>query len=101
MTIKSAPYYWVECDECNTRHEPGGGEYSALAKAADAIDEAETDDWTTDGERHHCPTCPGLFCCEDCGKPAGEMAGERDYRCLPCFEKATADAETAEEIHAL
>lgn len=101
MAIKSAPYYWLECDGCGTRHEPGGGEYSALASAADAIDDAIADDWSTDGERYHCTSCPTLFVCEGCEGPAGEMAGERDYRCPPCFEKAAADSETAEEIHAL
>jgi hypothetical protein len=92
MAIKSAPYHWLECDGCGGRHEPGGGEYSAMADATYVIDEAvDEDDWTTDGQRHHCPTCPGLYRCEECGEPAGEMAGEREYRCLPCWESALAE----------
>lgn len=96
MSIKSAPYYWLECDGCGVRHAPGGGEYSAMADAAYVVDEAvDEDDWTTDGQRHHCPTCPALFRCEICGSPASgpddpsDLCGERDYHCKPCWQYAT------------
>lgn len=97
--IKSAPYYWLECDACGKRAEYD--EFSALASTSEAIELAVDADWTTDGMRHNCPTCPALFRCEECGKPAGDLAGERDYHCPPCWETAQADVVTAEEMHAL
>lgn len=58
MSLTSAAYYFVRCDNC--------------ARPADYDDQAEvwrTPDlavtqlpafWTTNGSRHHCPACPPL-----------------------------------------
>ena len=58
MAIKSAPYYWVECDGCGARHEDG--EYSAWGDPGSAVDYAIGSDWTEKDGVHHCPACPSL-----------------------------------------
>ena len=88
MALKSAPYYWIECDGCGKRCDYD--DYSAWDNSRTAIDYAIEADWTTDGERRHCGSCPGLFKCEKCGKPAGDLCGERDYHCPKCHKEAEA-----------
>ena len=56
MPIKSAPYYWLECDNCGTTAEYG--DFSAWKDQDSAIGHAC--DWTHGGEKHHCPACPPL-----------------------------------------
>jgi hypothetical protein len=84
MTIKSAPYYWVICNNCGKRHEE---DFSAWDDPALALDNAIDSEWTTDGIRHNCPKCPWLVACEECGKPAGEKPDERDEQCQACWDK--------------
>jgi hypothetical protein len=86
--IKSAPYYWVECDNCGERCEYG--EFSAFANSGAAIDSATDSDWTSQGERHHCPDCPPIADCENCGEDAGESPLERDDLCQACWDAAEA-----------
>jgi protein-arginine kinase activator protein McsA len=95
MTIKSAPYYWVQCDGCK-KTATYMDEYSAWSRESEAIDHAIEDEWTTDGEKHHCSECPTLTECKNCKKSAGELAGERDDHCQTCW-----DAFEAEEKKAL
>lgn len=58
MSIQSAPYYWLECDSCGKRCDYD--EFSAMADKGSAIDMALDAEWSTDGEKHHCPRCPAL-----------------------------------------
>jgi hypothetical protein len=58
VTLREAPYYWLECDRCGGRAEYG--EFSALADDGEAETLALEDDWTADGTRHRCPACPPL-----------------------------------------
>lgn len=90
MTIKDAPYYWVECDNCGERAIYG--EWSAMSDRDQAEEMALDDgDWTTDGEKHHCLRCPPLFKCDDCGKPISKQALENDDDlCESCHAKAAA-----------
>lgn len=91
MSIRSAPYYWVECDNCGERAEYSGGEISAWKEAAQAVDGVVDDEWSIHGDKHHCPRCPPL--CQRCGESAGELSGERDYHCVKCWtELEAADA---------
>lgn len=87
MTLRSAPYYWVECDNCGGRCDYG--DFSAMADAGSAVDGAADADWSCHGEKHHCPDCPPL--CEKCGAPSGDLSGERDYLCQSCFDTAQAE----------
>jgi hypothetical protein len=96
MTLKSAPYFWVECDTCGIRAEYG--DFSAMSDASSAIDGAVDSEWSTQGERHHCPACPHIADCYKCGKDAGENAMERDDHCQACWDAAEAgSAELATE----
>ncbi len=94
MSIKSAPYYWVVCDNCGVRDEYG--DFSAMSDSGQAVDLAIDADWSEQGGRHHCPACPVIADCEKCGKDAGEMSGERDGLCQACW-----DAAEAKETHDL
>lgn len=59
MSIKSAPYYWVECDRCGAKADYG--DFSAMMDASQAVDLLGDDGWVTvkgkDGEMHFCPSC--------------------------------------------
>jgi hypothetical protein len=89
MALQSAPYYWLKCDGCGDRADYG--DFSAMDSAASAIDLATDSEWTMDGEKHHCPRCPILTECERCGKPAGDLAGDRDYYCAACWAELEAE----------
>ena len=89
MTIKSAPYYWVECNNCGSRCEYG--DFTAMADDGQAVDGAVEDEWSVQGERHHCPSCPYIADCEKCGKDAGEDASERNDLCQGCCDAAGAE----------
>ena len=56
MPVKSAPYYWLECDGCGELADYD--EFSAFKDFSTAIDRAE--EWTRDGEKFHCSACPPL-----------------------------------------
>ena len=58
MSLKSAPYYWVTCDNCGQRCDYG--DYESLSSQDDAVQMAIEADWTKRGDRHHCPDCPPL-----------------------------------------
>ena len=88
MTLKSAPYYWVECDNCGVRCEYD--EFSAWADPGYAEQGAIDSNWSSQGERHHCPRCPHIADCERCGKDAGEDASERDDHCQSCWDELEA-----------
>lgn len=60
MSVKSAPYWWVECDGCGERCQHCGGEFTALDDHGDAVQDAQDQGWTTDGTKHHCTECPVL-----------------------------------------
>ena len=87
MSLKSEPYYWLECDNCGERADYG--EYSAWSDVSQVIDAAVDAEWSIHGDVHHCPACPVL--CEKCGKPAGDLAGERDYHCEACWAEFEAE----------
>jgi hypothetical protein len=89
MPLKSAPYYWVECDNCGNRIDYG--DFSALADDGQAVDGALDSEWTTDGDRWHCFNCPTIAKCDRCGKPAGDQSGDRDYNCEVCWAEIERD----------
>jgi len=91
MSLQSKPYYWVRCDNCGEDCEYD--DFSAFADPGMAFDGAVSADWTEHDGRHHCPDCPPLTRCEDCGAEAGECAADRDDRCPACWAKLEAEAE--------
>ena len=59
MSVKSKPYYWVECDRdgCDERTPSGGYEITAWEDEEQALASADEDDWTTtDTGEHYCPS---------------------------------------------
>jgi hypothetical protein len=72
MAIKSAPYYWLICDECGHSQADDDSDYSAWSDESSAIDAAEGWDWRIDDGRHFCPSCHLAKSCSECGEFKGE-----------------------------
>jgi hypothetical protein len=55
MSIKSKPFYWLECDEpgCGVKSTEGG-EFDAWSDAHQAVDDADASDWLITGVAHFC-----------------------------------------------
>lgn len=89
MSAKSAPFWWLECDRCGKKSTQDS-DFAAWSTLASAIDDAINGEWSTqdvvDGEiKALCEEC-GPFCENDCGEPAGELSGMREYMCQRCFD---------------
>jgi hypothetical protein len=89
VSVHSKLFYWLTCDNCQERIDYG--DFAAMSDESDAIDAALDSDWTTDGTKHHCWNCPPLTRCDRCDKPAGDLAGERDYLCQDCWDALPED----------
>lgn len=55
MAIKSAPYFWVQCDVCKAHS--GGETQAAWVDAEQALIVADLDDWHIEDGRHLCEVC--------------------------------------------
>ena len=58
MSVKSKPYYWIECDHvgCDDRSPSDGYEINAWSDEDGALSGADDDGWaTTDTGEHYCP----------------------------------------------
>lgn len=55
MSVKSEPYYWLECDEsgCGVK-STYGGEYTAWSHVNEAIEDAEGCGWAVVDGKHYC-----------------------------------------------
>ena len=55
MSLKSRPFYWLECDEpdCGVKSTEGG-EYDAWSNSYQAFDDADSSDWLIIGDAHYC-----------------------------------------------
>lgn len=65
MSVKSEPYYWLECDgpECG-RKSTEYGDHTAWAEEHMAEEEAENGDWAlTDEGKHFCPKHRPVYTC--------------------------------------
>lgn len=56
MTIKSAPFYWVECDRCGVSAEEGG-DYASWGDAQQAAESADDAGFHIEGGNHVCENC--------------------------------------------
>jgi hypothetical protein len=67
MPLKSAPYYWVECDKCGGRADYG--DYAAWMDASSAVEQLDDSGWLTinseKGELYYCTDCT-VWSDEDC-----------------------------------
>ncbi len=51
MSLRSAPYWWVECDLCRRRSDKG------LGTRAHVLAVAKKRGWHVEGGNHLCPDC--------------------------------------------
>lgn len=57
MTIKSEPFYWLECDDCGVKSTEDS-DYVAWQSPDQAVDNAADSDWLiTDDGKHYCYDC--------------------------------------------
>jgi predicted RNA-binding Zn-ribbon protein involved in translation (DUF1610 family) len=84
MSIKSAPYYWLECDGPDCKATTADlGEYTAWADSGYAEEEAANCDWITRGDKHYCSTHAKAFRCPNCGEEIEDPAvGCPDPECM-------------------
>lgn len=66
MSVKSAPYYWVVCDDCGA--SAASGDYSAWSDKESAEIEPEAMEWLKMGDKHYCDGCRAQFDCDECGE---------------------------------
>lgn len=86
MTLAKAHFYWLECNQCGAKSTEHS-EFAAWQQVEGAVTEAQDSEWdvpTPDGTKALCPDC-APYCANGCGKPAGELCGEREYMCVHCW----------------
>jgi len=85
MSVKSAPFYWLECDAplCKSRCPNEDDEHIAYSDDEGAIEVARASDWKrTNDERDYCDA-HALNVCEQCERyDATSFPGEREYLCM-------------------
>lgn len=47
----------LACDGCKKEYEQSSTDYSIFMLASDAIENAEDEGWSTEGDKHYCETC--------------------------------------------
>lgn len=74
MTIKSAPYYWVECEGCGVKSTEDT-DYTAFSCVTGALEDAQVQAWhlaenteSTGNFGHYCDKCTPPWCLE-CDRP--------------------------------
>lgn len=97
MSIRTSPYYWLECDApgCGA-NSTEGDDYTAYGTEEGAKEQAQDAEWKLieDG-RHYCYE-HAMYVCMECGAlDLTELAGERDYLCVSCFSKTREVEEVA------
>ncbi len=92
MSLKSAPFYWLECDGCGGR-SPDVDDISAWADSSAAEDNARDSDWYVEKDGHYCESCAeknGIHYCEGCDDRK-RVAREDADGARWCAECAAAD----------
>lgn len=85
MPIKSAPYYWVECDSCGTWLEDDEGAQPVFHTVEQLAERAPVYDWSRDGDRWYCPDCT------PCSVAGCETPVYMGGLCVSCRQKANAE----------
>jgi hypothetical protein len=95
MTIKSKPYYWVECNRCGESAQEDS-DYSAWSDEDAAVFEAENSGWSirSDCKAHHCPDCPRWCEGTGCLFLADTDAEDCDFLCPLCWERRSLGMDT-------
>ena len=74
MSLKSAPFYWLECDHCGRRADYG--DFSALDSEGDAIQAAFDSEWHESYDGFYCPDC---IAWDDEGNPRPPAQASSSY----------------------
>lgn len=72
MSLKSAPYYWLECDDCGALSTDSGA-FKAWEVETEARDEAYDLDWYTSNEHDWCAGCKVNHVCSECDKVTDDL----------------------------
>jgi hypothetical protein len=85
MSLKSKPYFWLECDTCGAKSTEDG-DYSAWEDHGAAADEAYDRDWLSLDGKDYCDLCrPDLCAACHMARDEAESLTE-DHRCPDCVE---------------
>jgi hypothetical protein len=92
MSVESAPYYWLVCDEPDCANKSTeGDEFSAWADESMAVDMAESSEWLILDGKHYCDghankhnpdlkeDCDGSATCDSLGHVEGCFATNPDF----------------------
>lgn len=85
MAVRSAPFYWIECDVRGCSETcPTGDEISAWDSEDTAIDMARESGWLLVGNHEYCPEHHHELCWT-CGRWLdGEEQDRGEYTCSMC-----------------
>lgn len=82
MSLKQAPYYWLECDGLAddgtvcAEKSTENGEYGAWESAGSATDEATESEWVQHEGKDYCREHSYQFRCDDCAEVKEECVCE-------------------------
>jgi hypothetical protein len=67
VSVKSKPFYWLECDDCGLKSTEGGDAAAWIDVESARLEAAEWDGqwWCTD-EHDWCGTCRDKHVCREC-----------------------------------
>ena len=96
MTVESAPFYWLVCDEptCGERCPNDNDDAIAYADEQSAVVVAEDSDWLIVNGKHFCWNHAFNYC-DECGERLTE--DETDTGDRTCFKCSPVD-EAREEV---
>lgn len=80
MSLKSAPFFWLECDDCGVK-STNCSDYVAWQDADMAEEEASCSDWYTEDGIHYCFDCRNKHICVECVKPSHDLVEETCPNC--------------------
>ncbi len=90
MSLKSAPYYWIECDGCGAKSTEDG-EFSAWGDQGSAYDDAHNNaEWITidagvEMAGDYCQSCAPFPMCAGCGENTARTEHDGETWCDECI----------------
>ena len=92
MSVKSAPYYWIVCDQCGVKSTEDS-DYTAWADQVDAYEQANDHGWVRIPGSDFCEDCSPVICEECDEKPATTEHDDTDW-CDVCIHEWAMGAES-------
>lgn len=85
MTTKSAPYYWLECDDCGARSTEDS-DYAAWGTHGDGGEDAVSGEWALDIDgKDYCDQCAPFPYCAGCGERTARTEHDDETWCDECI----------------